>query len=67
MELLLVIFAFLMIPVAFYMKRNQPPKVSVHWFWWLFWLVVFWPALIIVYVIHSKRANAALVAAINNK
>ena len=27
---------------------------GVHWGWWLFWLGVFWPALLGVYLIHSE-------------
>ena len=28
---------------------------GVHWFWWIFWLLVFWPAVVLVAIAHSKK------------
>ena len=39
---------------------------GVHWFWWLFWLVVFWPALLFVILTHTDRRKRA-VAYFSNK
>ena len=27
----------------------------VHWFWWLFWAVAFWPALIVVAIVDNNK------------
>ena len=32
---------------------------GVHWAWWLFWLLVFWPALIFVWASHNSKIRAA--------
>ena len=39
-------------------KRDQG---GVHWFWWLAWLIVFFPALIVVAIIHVGRKNRAAI------
>lgn len=28
---------------------------GVHWFWWVFWLIVFWPAVFLVWMEHNNR------------
>ena len=33
-------------------------EIGVHWGWWLFWLIVFWPALLFVALSHSKKKAA---------
>ncbi|CUH49799.1 hypothetical protein RUA4292_03997 [Ruegeria atlantica] len=42
--------------------RRYDAAPGVHWFWWVFWTVLFWPALLIVYFVHTgkKSAGAAL-------
>ena len=32
---------------------------GIHWLWWVFWLIVFFPALIVVAIVHSARKNRA--------
>ena len=32
-------------------------KEGVHWGYWIFWLLVFWPALIVVAWIHYTSPN----------
>ena len=32
---------------------------GVHWGWFVFWIVVFWPAVIITWIISSKKVNKA--------
>jgi hypothetical protein len=32
---------------------------GVHWFWWVFWLLIFWPALIVTWIIHSNKKERA--------
>lgn len=39
--------------------RGKPEPAGVHWFWWVFWLIVFLPALIIVAIIHTGRKTRA--------
>ena len=36
----------------------EKPKTGVHWGWWVFWLIFFWPALIVVALIHFGRKDA---------
>lgn len=40
-------------------KMRGGPREGVHWFWFLFWLVFFFPALVITFLIHFNRKNAA--------
>ena len=32
---------------------------GVHWGWWLFWLIVFWPGLLFVWLKHSNKIREA--------
>ena len=34
---------------------------GVHWFWWVFWLIAFFPALIVVAIMHTGRKNRAAI------
>lgn len=40
-------------------KGGKANRTGVHWFWWVFWLIMFFPALIIVAIIHSGRKTRA--------
>ena len=41
---------------------------GVHWGWWVFWSLFFWPALIVVAILHNgKKSNAIALAALNSK
>jgi len=42
-------------------KRMTNEANGVHWFWWLFWLVLFFPALIVVAIMHTGRKNRAAI------
>jgi len=42
-------------------KRMAKEANGVHWFWWLFWLVVFFPALIVVAIMHTGAKNRATI------
>ena len=37
------------------MTDTTSEKSGVHWFWWVLWLIVFWPAVIFVWMEHNKR------------
>ena len=34
---------------------------GVHWFWWVFWLIAFFPALIVVAIMHNGRKTRAAI------
>lgn len=38
---------------------GKAERTGVHWFWWVFWLFMFFPALLIVAIIHSGRKTRA--------
>ena len=40
-------------------------KGGVHIFWWTFWLIVFFPALIVVAIIHSNKKTRAAIQEAN--
>jgi len=40
-------------------QRNTQPSCGVHPGWWVFWTVAFWPALIVVAVVHSDKKKKA--------
>jgi len=31
---------------------------GVHWAWWVFWLLVFWPALFLVWITHKNDVDS---------
>ena len=40
------------------MKKTVMVKEGgVHWGWWLFWLIFFWPALVFVWLKHSSNVR----------
>lgn len=41
------------------LRQYRRDSRGVNIFWWLFWLVVFFPALIIVAIVHNGRKNRA--------
>ena len=42
-------------------KQTVKTEGGVHWGWWLFWLLIFWPALIITAVIHFNNRHVVIV------
>lgn len=40
-------------------------KGGVHILWWIFWLIVFFPALIVVAIIHSNKKTRAAIQEAN--
>ena len=34
---------------------------GVHWGWWVFWLLAFWPALIVVLIVHIGKKSKQVV------
>lgn len=41
--------------------ERERDKGGVHWFWWVFWLIAFFPALIVVAIIHNGRKTRAAI------
>ena len=37
---------------------------GVHWVWWILWLILFFPALIVVAIIHTGRKNRAAIRSV---
>ncbi len=51
------------IVVAIWYEPEPEPEIDVrgvHWFWWIFWLVVFFPALIVVAIVHTNKKDKAI-------
>ena len=41
--------------------ERERDKGGVHAFWWVFWLIAFFPALIVVAIIHNGRKTRAAI------
>ena len=37
---------------------------SVHFGWWVFWLIMFWPALVLVYLVDKDKRTQKVVAVV---
>ncbi len=51
------------IVVAIWYEPEPEPEIDVrgvHWFWWVFWLLVFFPALIVVAIVHTNKKDKAI-------
>ena len=42
-------------------RRQKADAGGVHAFWWVFWLIAFFPALIVVAIIHNGRKTRAAI------
>ena len=42
-------------------RRQKVDAGGVHAFWWVFWLIAFFPALIVVAIIHNGRKTRAAI------
>ena len=42
-------------------RRQKVDAGGVHWFWWVFWLIAFFPALIVVAIMHNGRKTRAAI------
>lgn len=42
-------------------------KKGVHWFWWLFWLIIFFPVLALVLLVHLNSSKVYTVMVKNYK
>ena len=42
-------------------RREKVDAGGVHAFWWVFWLIAFFPALIVVAIIHNGRKTRAAI------
>ena len=39
------------------LEHENPKGKGVHWFWWVFWLVLFLPALFLVALVHEEKLS----------
>ena len=61
-----VVLAAIGLVIAYlpWMEKQTAAEIDaggVHWFWWVFWLIIFFPALIVVAIIHTGRKNRAAI------
>ncbi|UUW39715.1 hypothetical protein VP14_028 [Vibrio phage VPMCC14] len=40
----------------------ESKRDGVHWFWWIFWLLLFWPMLLLTVIIHYNSTKVYYVA-----